>query len=426
MNQRIYVAFKLWITTLPRLLWCLLRIKNRVSRVFYTQDISSVPRRLDFSLNPKSKRILVVDKDLPAADRNAGAVSLLQFLTVFQQQGFDVFFWPQNQAPSSYLTLLEKEGICVLSPYSTTPVNSEFGRWWRENRFYFDKVLLSRPSVAAAFIPVLTKYPLEKPKIAYYGHDLHFSRLSEEAKVKGHKEIAWLAKRFYRLERKIWRQVDVSYYPSPNEVSAVKQIDAQVRVEFMLPYFINEIHNETTPIPIKQQLLFVGNFSHTPNIDGIAWFLSQVWPMMTTNNPKAELLIVGAKLPPHLQTVCEKSHHVRYAGWVSQDDLQKHYQESRVIVVPLRFGAGVKHKVVDALAQHRPIVTTPTGLQGLDWLKEYIPTTEDAPTFAARCLDLLEKDDLWKNQTERTSRAIKTYFSPDQMANMFSFFLVSH
>ena len=98
-------------------------------------------------------------------------------------------------------------------------------------------------------------------------------------------------------------------------------------------------------------------------------------------------------------------------GWVSADELAARYADARVAVVPLRFGAGVKLKVIEALVEGVPLVTTPVGAQGLIGIEDVVPVTEDARAFSEHVIRQLEStDEEWLQQSlkqlvtrERTS-----------------------
>src|SRR5690606_22523285 len=109
---------------------------------------------------------------------------------------------------------------------------------------------------------------------------------------------------------------------------------------------------------------FVGGFGHAPNADGVGWFLSEVWPLVQDGAPGLRLMIVGADPAPEiLAQACDG---VEIAGSVSEEALDAAYRRARLAIAPLRFGAGVKGKVLEALRHGVPCVTTTVGAQGLE------------------------------------------------------------
>lgn len=106
---------------------------------------------------------------------------------------------------------------------------------------------------------------------------------------------------------------------------------------------------------------------------------------------------------------------VDVTGWVSDAELAKWYQESRVAVVPLRFGAGVKGKVVQALQQGLPLVVTSVGAQGIPGLSDIVPVRGEAGEIADALVTLLRDDSSWITQSQRQRAFAETHFSRTAM-----------
>jgi glycosyltransferase involved in cell wall biosynthesis len=103
-------------------------------------------------------------------------------------------------------------------------------------------------------------------------------------------------------------------------------------------------------------------------------------------------------------------------GWIDDDALRQCYDRYRVAVVPLRFGAGVKSKVVEALRYALPIITTPVGAQGLEGVEAIAPIVETAEAFAEATLRLLENDAVWRAQAARQASFAQDRFSRQQLS----------
>jgi glycosyltransferase involved in cell wall biosynthesis len=93
-----------------------------------------------------------------------------------------------------------------------------------------------------------------------------------------------------------------------------------------------------------------------------------------------------------------------------------HYERARVAVAPLRFGAGVKGKVVEALAHGCPVVTTSVGYQGLDELREVQPPADTADAFIAATLNLLTDDEAWRRARQLGTAFVRAHHSRESMA----------
>lgn len=116
---------------------------------------------------------------------------------------------------------------------------------------------------------------------------------------------------------------------------------------------------EFPPLRMTKNCFFVGS-DYSANVDGIVWFLQEVWPLVLQDVPDATLSICGK--------VCGKIAggfpRVRLHGTV--EDLGSYYRAADLVIAPLRVGSGLKIKVVEALSQGRPVATTSVGAQGIE------------------------------------------------------------
>ena len=102
-------------------------------------------------------------------------------------------------------------------------------------------------------------------------------------------------------------------------------------------------------------------------------------------------------------------------GWVSDEQLLAFYETARVAVVPLRMGAGMKGKVVEALHYGLPLVTTPVGAQGLEGLEEIVPVSTDETVLARSICALLQDEERWLATSRRQRQYMEGRFSLDAM-----------
>jgi O-antigen biosynthesis protein len=334
--------------------------------------------------------ILMIDHYVPEPDRDAGSRTIMCCIQALQAAGMIVKFWPHNLHYSpGYTDALQDMGVEVA--YGGD--GNAFRRWIAENGSDVDHVLLSRPDVAAAFIPELKRNG--NCRLIYYGHDLHFRRMQRQAEVLGDSSLARAAESMERLERSVWREVDVVLYPSDEEAAIVSDMEPGVTARAILPYCFAEFAapREATPDPV---ILFVGGFAHGPNQEAVLWFVDHVLPLIREHCPAAKLAIVGSN--PSLQVLGLAGNGISVTANVSDAALREFYRTSRVAVVPLRYGAGVKLKVVEALREGLPLVTTPTGAQGLPGLDQVASICDGPRSFADAVCKLLEDDRFWVRQ----------------------------
>ncbi len=347
--------------------------------------------------------ILVIDHYVPEPDRDAGSRTMLCIIRALLQLGLVVKFWPQNlYFNPGYTEVLQDIGVEVFYGGDV----GTFGQWLAENGDDLDHVLLCRPHVAADFLPELRRYP--RLSLLYYGADLHFRRMRQQATELDDRSILRQASAMEARERSIWRDVDVALYPSDEETETVRSIEPDVAARTLLPYSFADFAASRRPAA-EPVMLFVGGFGHPPNRHGAAWFVDRVLPLIRARVPSARFTIVGSKPTADVWALAGSA--VRVCANVSDAELRELYRTARVAAVPLRYGAGVKLKTVEALREGLPLVTTSVGAQGLPGL-ERVASICDAPEdFAEAVCALLTDDVAWSERSAAQAQYAATRYS---------------
>lgn len=360
------------------------------------------------------KLMLVLEQSLPEPDRDAGSRTVWSFLQMFHAHGLDLKFWPQNLAlQERYARPLQQMGIEV---FHGREYLGRFGDWLKANGHRLDHVLLSRPLTAQSAIGPLRRHA-PGAKLLYYGHDIHHRRMLDEHALKGGRGLRREAEAMRKMELDIWRRVDAVYYPSEEEARAVREAVPGATARAVPAYAFEDCSCTTAGPGDRAGLLFVAGFAHTPNIDAAAWLAREVMPQVWRRHPWATLVLAGSNPTEEVRALA--SERISVPGYVTDEELAALYARARVAVVPLRFGAGVKRKVVEALHHGLPLVTTPVGAQGLEGLERVVPVTADATAFAAEACRLLEDDGAWARVAADAQAYVRTRFSPEAMWRAF-------
>lgn len=367
------------------------------------------------------KRILIVDHYVPQPDRDAGSRTMLQFIQTFLDLGWNVKFWPDNLLRDpGYTQALQQLGVEV---FYGTEYSGRFGHWIKDHGRHLDAVLLSRPQVAERYVADVRLH--SKARVLYYGHDIHHLRVAEQRRLRPNElQLAADERRWRELELRVWSRVDEIYYPSASEVAFVAEHVARegwrAQVRTVQAYYFDHI---APPVPEpgelerRRDLLFVAGFGHPPNVDAAQWFCREVLPRLQAEQPDLVLWLVGSNPTAEVQALAGPK--VRVTGYVSDAELAVHYANARVVVAPMRFGAGVKSKVVEAWAHGCPAVTTSTGYQGLAGLAEASPAADDAEAFAARTLQMLRDDAAWLRARRIGTDFVRSHYSRASMRQAF-------
>src|SRR5690606_18449202 len=128
-----------------------------------------------------------------------------------------------------------------------------------------------------------------------------------------------------------------------------------------------------------RHVMFIGGFGHKPNVDGILWFMAEVWPRLVARDPAFRITIAGSHPPPEVLALAGDA--VTVTGRISAADLAALYARASVAIAPLRYGAGVKGKVIEAFASGIPMVTTSVGVQGIADPVDLAFVADDAGAF---------------------------------------------
>jgi glycosyltransferase involved in cell wall biosynthesis len=219
---------------------------------------------------------------------------------------------------------------------------------------------------------------------------------------------------FARLADYYLRHVDHAFLAAPEDAAAVSRRHPGLRVDHVPnAVALPAPKSVRAPGPDSADLVFVGNLSYAPNIEGAAWLVDQVLPQLGAvrvnlvgSRPARDVLRLGARdgvtVVPDVPAV---------APW---------YARTRVAVVPLLHGGGTRIKVIEALAHARPVVSTPVGARGLGLTDGPDPPVllgREAPEFASACRRLLEDPQLARRLGENGREQVAREFSLEAAAD---------
>lgn len=157
-------------------------------------------------------------------------------------------------------------------------------------------------------------------------------------------------------------------------------------------------------------ILYLGTFGYFPNVDAAVWLCREILPVIREQNPGlVRLLLVGSGAPPEVRAL-DHIPEVEFVGEVP--DVAPWYEQSNLVVVPLRAGGGTRIKLLEALAYRRPVVSTPIGAEGLDLVNdEHLLIADRAQHFGQQCLRLLGDAGLANRLAEAGRRRVEQRYS---------------
>ena len=352
--------------------------------------------------------VLFVDHYVPTFDKDAGSKTTYQYLKMLTDKGVIVKFLGDNFLHEEpYTSALEELGIEVL--YGTK-MQGDIWNWMERNKDMIDVAYLNRPHIATKYIDFIKE---NTPwKIIFYGHDLHFLRLQREYELEKKPELPEEIQYFKNMEFSVMGKAEMNYYPSSLEVEEIHKIDDSIPVKAITAYVFDKPAAVEKIGEEREGILFVGGFAHPPNEDAVLWFSREILPFMKRQLPDLKFRIVGSHVTEKVKEL-EKIEGVEVLGFVSDERLHELYQESRLVIVPLRYGAGVKGKVVEALHEGAAVLTTSCGAEGIPHAKEVMVVEDDPRKFADEAVLLYRNLPRIREYSKKATEFIAEYFSPD-------------
>jgi len=351
------------------------------------------------------KTLLFIDRYIPRFDKDAGSRSVFQYLSCFAMMGFTVkFIGDDFIRHEPYTGILERMGIEILcGPYYYL----FWKRWLKKNGCFFDYVFLSRPYIAVKYLDFLRKHT--KAKIFFLGHDLHFLREFREYALTNDIEKLKSSEKWKKIEFSIMKKSDVVYYFSTAEISMINEVDHSINCKVVPLNIFPTSSLKICDYSSRKDLIFVGGFSHSPNVDAVVWFVSNIMPIIRETIPGIVLNVVGSNVPDEIKKI-EKDG-IRILGYLDDNTLDEYYKKCRVCIMPLRYGAGIKGKLLEAMYKQIPVITTSIGAEGLPHIEECVIVEDNPEQFAAKLVNMYDDFGLLKDMTEKSFSYIMENFT---------------
>lgn len=358
------------------------------------------------------RRALFVDARIPTPDRDAGSNVIIEQMRVIQSMGFAATFLTlESPFPESHaLALLHEMDVEV----AQTSTWNDVERFLAQKGGSFDLCYLHRFDVAERCLPVL-RYHAPATTILFNNADMHFLRAQRALELGvGSLNEAQIAA-IERRELAVSSAADCTILCNTAE-QAILRAHIPDAVTHFLPWVIEPRVGDIPSMRARDGLMFLGGFNHPPNLDAVAWFISEVAPLIHELLPGLRLYIYGSDIPESLQILASDT--VVIEGHV--DDLADAFDRHRVNLVPLRYGAGFKGKLASALNHGVPSVVTPIGIEGtgLTPMVEVLEAS-DPVSFAAAVLFLYTSEHCWDRLSTAGRRHVEEHLSPERARRHF-------
>lgn len=342
-------------------------------------------------------RALIIAPRLPEFDRESGLLRVSHMIEMLSRRGFDVTFGCLRTPtdPERYVYELEQRGVETHAPLaSIESIRDPSG---------FKLAIVAFWHVAEQFLPELRSL-CPSTRVIVDSVDLHFLReMRDELRAEPGAAPAQLgqshADRWIR-ELNAYAAADAVLTVSAKEAQLINDLTGQPGLALQMP------DSEELPrSPVRRRdrrgILFLGNFLHSPNRDAATYLCEDIVPRIDPGLlAEHELSIVGTAAQDHVRELAGGLPHVKIVGWVPS--VTPYLDSARLCVVPLRYGAGTKRKIIQALMAGTPTVTTTVGAEGLG-LRDgrNVLIADDAHAFARAVERLATRPWLWRRLSRR-------------------------
>jgi glycosyltransferase involved in cell wall biosynthesis len=324
-----------------------------------------------------SPRALVIDDRMPLLERDAGSNAILSHMGSLHRLGYDVAFVGANMLPDaeSGSDAMQTMGITVLSGPHYASVEEVL----RRHHHMFDLVYIHRVSNCSKYLS-LVRHHVPKARIVCNIADLHHLRLERQATVEHRPELLELSRRVRFAEFVAVRSADVVITHSNNEADLLRAAVSGANVH-VLAWSV-PTRPRTVEFAKRAGVAFIGGYEHPPNVDAARWLMDEIMPLVQLQNPEIECLLVGSNMPDDLLRMSRKG--IVPVGYIK--DLKEIFDRVRLTVAPLRYGAGLKGKVIESLAAGLPCVCTSIAAEGFALPELLADHVADEPKVLAQLI----------------------------------------
>ena len=360
------------------------------------------------------KNCLVIDSIIPKPDRDSGSIDTYNQLMFLHNYGFHVTFIPLDNFAKieHYTQQLQKKGIkCIYHPYYKS-----VEKFCSDHKNFFDLILINREENFTEIYPLAKKY-FPKAKLWLHNVDLGFIRLARQAKTEKNFKLIKRAKEVKNSEITNNINSDISTVVSPFEINYLQ--NKNINCE-LLPLFRIKNQKKIKTFDERNGLVFIAGLQHLPNQDALTYFLDDIFPYVQKHLPGVQCSIIGNNLPKNLLIRIKEFQNIQYYADKSNFELEELVNNHKIGIAPLRYGAGMKGKVVTYIANHLPFIASNIALEGIN-----LHTIKDCvyhsnTDFVEKIVNLYKNKALYENVQKEISFLYDQNFSKACYKTSFS------
>lgn len=351
--------------------------------------------------------LLIIGYVWPEPQSSAAGRRMLQLIQLFLEAQYDITF-VSSSTVSERSYPLERLGIKTRAITLNNESFDEFIRELDPSIVLFDRFMMEEQygwRVAEQCPNALRVLDTE---------DLHCLRKGRHKAFKDGKAFdkSYLYSEVAKREIASIYRSDLSIMISKAEIEMLEQ---DFKMDASLLYYLPFLAAKTQPtealpaFEAREGFIFIGNYLHAPNYDVVLHLKQNIWPLIRKELPKAQLYVYGAYTSQKVQQLHNESQGFIVKGFA--DSVADVMQKARVCLAPIRFGAGLKGKLLDAIQNGTPPVTTPVGAEGMEKPVEVCGCiAETTAGFINNAITLYTDKALWQDKQSHRTAQIQLHF----------------
>lgn len=338
--------------------------------------------------------VLIIGYTFPEPDTTAAGVRMMQLISLFFEAGYQITF-ASTASTSERSVSLQNLGIATENIELNSHSFDVFIKQLKPTMVVFDRYITEEQfgwRVADQCPEAIRILDTE---------DLHFLRKARETAVKQGVPVeeAFIYTDFAKRELASILRCDLSLIISEIEVKLLIDVfKIPAEVLFYIPFLIENPSEEALlkrPVfEVRKDFMTIGNLHHAPNVDAVVYLKKEIWPLLRKELPTAKMHVYGSYAPQQITEMHHEKDGFLIHGWAESKEAA--FQKAKVCVAPLRFGAGLKGKLLDAMWFGTPSVTTSIGAEGMCGTLPFSGDICDTiPQFVAASVNVYTQKDSW-------------------------------
>ncbi|PTO84708.1 glycosyltransferase family 4 protein [Vibrio splendidus] len=361
------------------------------------------------------KKVLAIGYVWPEPNSSAAGSHMMSLLRLFKRQGWSVEFATPAQETEHMIDLSE-EGITSQSIQLNCDSFDQYIEELQPDVVMFDRFMMEEQFGWRVEKVCPNAFKLLDTE------DLQFLRNARHEAVKKETELtkAHLYSDLAKREIAAILRCDLSLIISSYEMELLQsEFNIDPKLLHHLPFMVdlNTLPESTKSFEERKHFMTIGNFRHAPNWDAVLQ-LQTIWPKIRKQLPDTELHIYGSYPPPKATALHNPKTGFHIKGWAK--DAQEVMEQARVCVAPLRFGAGIKGKLLDAMKLQTPNVTSEIGSEGmlpqgeLQWPGA---VADDIDEFVEAAVALYKDEEKWLKAQSQCHSILETHYEQNQLGD---------